>query len=245
MYRDLTQWYDLIDPRSDHADEGAVYGELLAAAARGRPGSRPTLLELGAGAGNNAWYLKSEFDCTLTDLSPGMLALSRLQNPECEHIEGDMRTLRLNRQFDAVLIHDAIVYMTSESDLADAVSTAYVHTRPGGTALFAPDATKESFTESTHLIGADDGDRSLRGIEWSWDPDPDDTEVRVEYALVTRAGGEVRSFLDRHVEGLFPVATWQRLLSSAGFDVEQVDRTVTDASGNLCTDRIFRCNRRP
>ena len=41
-----------------------------------------------------------------------MLELSRTLNPDCEHLEGDMRTLRLGRTFDAVLIHDAVMYMT-------------------------------------------------------------------------------------------------------------------------------------
>jgi len=35
-----------------------------------------------------------------------MLELSRTINPELEHLVGDMRTIRLGRTFDAVLIHD-------------------------------------------------------------------------------------------------------------------------------------------
>ena len=38
-----------------------------------------------------------------------MLAINQATNPECEHIVGDMRTLDLGRQFDVVLIHDAIM----------------------------------------------------------------------------------------------------------------------------------------
>jgi hypothetical protein len=41
-----------------------------------------------------------------------MLALSMTVNPECEHIEGDMRTLRLGHTFDAVFLHDAVMYLT-------------------------------------------------------------------------------------------------------------------------------------
>ena len=77
-------------------------------------GDARTLLELGSGGGNNASHLKTRFDCTLTDISPEMLALSRSLNPECEHLEGDMRTLRLGREFDVVFIHDAISYLTTE-----------------------------------------------------------------------------------------------------------------------------------
>ena len=89
LYGELTPWYRLLDPVADHADEAAAYA---AALARGGAASGGTLLELGAGAGGNAFFLKRQYRCTLTDISPGMLALSRALNPECEHLPGDMRT---------------------------------------------------------------------------------------------------------------------------------------------------------
>ena len=48
--------------------------------------------------------------------------------------KGDLRTLRLGRSFDAVLVHDAVMYMTSERDLRSMAVTAFQHTRPGGAA---------------------------------------------------------------------------------------------------------------
>ena len=102
------------------------------------------LLELGSGGGNNASHLKARFTCTLTDISPDMLALSQTLNPECEHLEGDMRTLRLGREFDVVFIHDAISYLTTEDDLGAAIETAAAHTRPGGLVILTPDATTEN-----------------------------------------------------------------------------------------------------
>jgi hypothetical protein len=39
---------------------------------------------------------------TLVDLSEEMLVVSRQLNPECQHHQGDMRTVRLGRTFDAV-----------------------------------------------------------------------------------------------------------------------------------------------
>jgi hypothetical protein len=86
---------------------------------------------------------------TLSDLSPNMLTVSRSLNPDCEHIPGDMRTLRLGREFDAVFVHDAIDYMTVVADLRAAVDTAYIHCRPGGVALFVPDEVKERFRPRT------------------------------------------------------------------------------------------------
>ncbi|MFL5496654.1 MAG: class I SAM-dependent methyltransferase [Gemmatimonadales bacterium] len=79
------------------------------------PDSAPaTLLELGAGGGSLAYHLKRHFRLTLTDVAPAMLAVSQALDPKCEHLLGDMRSLRLGRQFDVVLIHDAIMYAGRE-----------------------------------------------------------------------------------------------------------------------------------
>ena len=99
--------------------------------------SRPvqSVLELGSGGGNNASHLKARFALTLSDLSPQMLELSRTLNPELEHVEGDMRTLRLGRRFDAVFAHDATSYLTSAEDVRALAKTAAAHLEPGGLAL--------------------------------------------------------------------------------------------------------------
>ncbi len=179
------------------------------------------MLELGSGGGNNAAHLKAEFACTLSDVSPQMLDLSRTVNPDCEHVLGDMRTLRLGRTFDAVFVHDAVAYMATESELRDCLRTAFAHTRPGGMALFVPDYTRETFRPSTSHGGHDGSDgRSLRYLEWSTDPDPADTEYEVDYAVVLREPGhEPRVVHDHHLEGLFPEHTWLYLLEQVGFAV--------------------------
>ena len=236
LYAELASWYHLVDPPEDHADEAALFLEAFAGAV---DGPLSTLLELGSGAGNNASHLKAHVACTLTDLSEPMLALSRARNPECEHLSGDMRTLRLGRAFDAVLAHDGITYMTSEADLAAAIATAFVHTRPGGVAIFTPDNLADTFAEHAELLGGDDGEKSLRYVEWSWDPVPGDDKARAEYTLLMRQGGEVRSFHDRHETGLFRRATWSRLLEDAGFVVGSARRPIGDGE----TDEIFVCRR--
>ena len=239
LYSELTSWYRLVDPLKDHADEARSYLDGFERALGTRRGS---LLELGAGAGHNAFFLKQRYACTLTDLSPAMQALSRDVNPDCEHVVGDMRTLRLDRVFDAVFVHDAVMYLTTDADLAAAVKTAFLHTAVGGAAIFAPDFVREAFREMTETIeGQDEADegRSLRCLAWTWDPDPSDTTYVVDYAYLLREKGEVRLVHDRHVEGLFPRAVWIRLLSAAGYTVETIARPFDDD----VTDEIFLCRK--
>ncbi len=218
LYDELASWFHLLTAPADYAPEADLASRLFAENATGEV---RTVLELGSGGGNNAFHLKRRFACTLTDLSPRMLGVSRSINPECAHVEGDMRTLRLGRVFDAVYVHDAIMYMTTEADLAAAVETAFVHTRPGGVALFVPDCVRESFAENagTRRGGHDGEGRALRYLEWVRDPDPDDTVYDVDFAIMLHEDGKpVRVVHDHHVFGLFPRDTWRRLLTLGGFE---------------------------
>ena len=223
MYSDLAPWFHLLTHPSDYEDEAAFVSRVVDDVG---DGNSRTLLELGSGGGNNASHLKARFECTLTDLSPEMLALSRTLNPECEHLEGDMRTLRLGRTFDVVFIHDAISYLTTEDDLRAALETALVHVRPGGVVILNPDATTEIFKPATDHGGHDGEDgRRLRYLEWTHDVDPDGSTYAVDYLIIARGpGDEARVVHDRHTLGLFPRATWKRLIADVG--LELVDTTV-------------------
>jgi SAM-dependent methyltransferase len=216
LYDELARWWPLLSAPSEYVEEAEFYARALTEASERRP---QTLLELGSGGGNNASHMKRLFETvTLVDLSPGMLEHSRGLNPECEHVEGDMRTVRLGRQFDCVFVHDAVMYMTTEGDLRQAIQTAFEHCRPAGVALFAPDAVRETFQPGTSH-GGNDGDREgLRYLEWRYDPDPADNTYVVDYAYLLRErDGSVRAEHDRHVEGLFARDDWLRLLTEVGF----------------------------
>ncbi len=217
LYSEFASWWELLSPPEEYVEEAELYRQALRGACDPAP---RTLLELGSGGGSNAFHLKDHFRMTLVDLSPAMLEASRAVNSECEHLEGDMRSVRLGRLFDAVLIHDAICYMTTLDDLRRAVTTAFVHLRPGGAALFAPDFTREVFEPGTSHGGHDSEDgRGLRYLEWVWDPDPSDSTYIADYVYALRgADGEMTTVQDRHIEGLFSRDEWLQTLRSVGFD---------------------------
>jgi SAM-dependent methyltransferase len=214
FYGDLAPWWPLISPPAEYAEEAAFAADLLAA-----DGATSTVLELGSGGGHVASHLADRFRLTLVDLSEPMLQVSRALNPTASHHRGDMRTVRLGEQFDAVLIHDAIDYMTTEDDLRQAIETAYAHVRPGGIAVLVPDDVAESFEQRTEHGGSDAADgRAARYLEWSWDPDPADSWTITTYTFVLRdANGAVETAHETHRLGLFPRDTWLRLLTDAGF----------------------------
>jgi SAM-dependent methyltransferase len=216
LYRELASWWPLLSAPSDYAEEAAFYERTLREAC-----ARPvrTVLELGSGGGNNASFLKAAFTLTLVDRSDQMLAVSQALNSECEHVAGDMRSVRVGRAFDAVFVHDAVDYLFSEADLALAARTAFEHCRPGGAALFAPDHVRENFRESASHGGHDGEGRGLRYLEWTWDPDPHDSTYVTDYAYLLRDDRTGTTAVhDRHVHGLFGREVWLRTLSGAGFE---------------------------
>jgi SAM-dependent methyltransferase len=221
LYKDLAYLWPLVSDPADYAKEAAFWREALTD--KLGPG-RHRILELGVGGGNNLSHLTGEFEATAVDLSPGMLKHSRKLNPDVEHIVGDMRTIRLKRKFDAVIIHDAIGYMISENDLSAAIQTAAVHLEPGGIFITAPDYLKETFPgiHISHNTSKTD-DLDFAFIEYDYDSNPEDEQVEVLLIYIINSKGKLQIEHDHHVLGLFPKSTWKRLFEEAGFDFESRD----------------------
>lgn len=228
LYSELADWYPLFTPVADYAEEAAFFSELLApSAADPVPATAGplTLLEIGSGQGANASYMKERFAITLVEPSAPMRALSEALNPALEHLSGDLRSLRLDRTFDRVFIHDAIAYITSEPDLAATFATVAAHLAPGGLALIAPDYLADNFKAGWDDGGSDhpSNGTGVRFIEHVTDPDPLDQRYTVDYAIMIHDhDGSVRVEHDQHIEGLFDRATWLRLAAAAGLPAETV-----------------------
>lgn len=220
LYSSLAKWWPVMSGPHEYTEEAAVYEAQLLAV-----GSAPaeTLVEFGSGGGNNASHMKRTFRMTLVDASPEMLAVSRKLNPDCEHVLGDMRSVRLGLEFDRVFIHDAICYMTSLADLRQAMETAFVHCRPGGAALVVPDFVTETFVAKSDHGGCDGPNGGMRWVEWIHEPDPSSNTYVVDYAyLLKDPDGTIRAEHDRHVEGLFGREEWLATMRSVGFSASLV-----------------------
>ncbi|HEU4420165.1 MAG TPA: class I SAM-dependent methyltransferase [Planctomycetota bacterium] len=216
LYAELADWWPLVSPSADYADEAQVYAELLR---DGRPPEpRLRALELGSGGGHCSLHMRDGFVFTLSDVSPEMLALSHRLQPDLAHELGDMRTMRLGREFDAVFVHDAIMYMTTRADLEAACRTAFVHCRSGGVALFLPDFVRETFAPGTDHGGGDAQDRALRYLEWVHDADGH--RVPVDFVFALREQDNTRIVHDHHEWGLFSTSEWLEVLQRAGFAAE-------------------------
>lgn len=215
---DLATWWPLFSNPDEYADEA----EWILRAIDNALGRRPAdILELGSGGGNTASHLRHHARMTLVDLSHQMLEVSRRLIPDARHEQGDMRTVRLGKSFDAVLIHDAVMYMTTDDDLVAALTTARTHVAQDGAVIVLPDFVTETIESRVETGGRDATDGSLRGlryIEWTHTPTGHDTTFVRDYAILVReADGSVEVYHDQHRLGVFTRAAWREAFTQAGF----------------------------
>ena len=230
LYSELAHWWPLLSPQSDYESEGVYYGALLANALD----RFESLLELGCGSGFLVSHFPAGLRKVLVDQSAQMLDQCARANPDAELVQADLRTLQLERQFDAVLVHDALMYMTSEGDLSRAIQCAERHCRPGGVVLLLPDVVRERFEEGNTLLAGRDGEEAaVRLMEWHWDPNPEDDTFQVEFSLLVRESGQVNSVHESHTTGLFSESKWRDLIEESGLELESVEEFPGLAVGEI------------
>lgn len=108
----------------------------VAAAAKG------PILELACGTGRLTIPMAEVgAEVVGVDVAPGMIAQANAKRDRlppgdrarCEFVVGDMRTLRLGRRFDKVILaFNTILHMTRDEDLEATLRTAAEHLRPRG-----------------------------------------------------------------------------------------------------------------
>ena len=202
LYGDLAHLWPLMSP-PDHYDDEARYW--LRELRSRLPTGKRRILDLGTGGGHHLRPLTAEFDATAVDLSEAMLSHSRRLNPGVDHHVGDMRTVRLGETFDAVLVHDAISYMTTEADLQAVFATARAHLRQCGLLIVAPDDYTETFNPPRVEYRTNrNADTELTYVEYSTDLDPTDTSIETTYVFFIKRDGEFAGGGGQPHDGLVP-----------------------------------------
>ncbi|WZB71384.1 class I SAM-dependent methyltransferase [Achromobacter xylosoxidans] len=103
-------------------------------------GDAASILELASGCGNLAARLAQRADVTGVDASPEMVALATQAHgdrPGLCFVQGDMRTLRLERPFDLVMaVDNALQHACTDEALYAALGSIRAHMGPRSRALF-------------------------------------------------------------------------------------------------------------
>jgi len=133
-----------------------------------------------------------------------------------------MRTCRLGRTFDAVLMDDAISHMNSRADFVAAFRTAYDHLEAGGVLIATPDVTIETFRQNrtTSTAASRDG-LDVVFVENVYDPDATDEQYETTILYLIREHGRLRIETDHWTMGIFSLDTWRQVLLDTGFRVHE------------------------
>jgi len=131
--------YDLFYEDKDYEAECDMVEEIFGRHAGGQVN---TILDLGCGTGNHAIPLAHRgYKVTGVDRSSEMIkhAKAKLQSQtsrpqfQPQFLEGDVCSLKLDRQFDAVLMMFAVLgYQITNEDVLAALRTVHSHLRPWG-----------------------------------------------------------------------------------------------------------------
>lgn len=220
LYDDLAWIWPIISLPIDHEEETELFTRVIK---ENSLIEAKTLLHLGCSSGYSDYTFKKHFKVTGVDISNDMLKLARKLNPEVVYRYGDMRTVQLEGQFDAVVILDSITYMSTIDDLKCAFSTAYYHLREGGTFLTVVEEAPEKFKQNNTFFSIHSkNDTEIVFIENCYDPDTSDTTYESTFIILVRHKGKLEIHTDRHVCGIFPLKTWTNLLTGTGFKVKQI-----------------------
>jgi len=127
-------------------------------------------LELGCGSGHLAQLLvKMDYKMTGVDLHEEMLQIARKRLPEVEFIQQDIRNLKFDKKFAAIMAMGRMyTYMTTNTDVEQSINAIANCLNPGGIFLFdnfsAPHFIR-NFKENEEMVSEVDlGDRKIKRI---------------------------------------------------------------------------------
>lgn len=221
LYNDLSWVWPIISTTDEYIEESELFAATIKQHAR-IPVKE--ILHLGCGGGFNDYTLKKHFQVTSVDLSQSMLANAQKLNPEITYIQGDMRSTRLNKTFDAVTILDSIAYMRSPGDIRQTYQTVYHHLKPGGIFLTIIEYSPHHFPQNHTSVETKQKDNTeVVFIENNYDPDPSDTTFEATFVFLVHQNQKQEVYTDRHILGLFPLETWVNLLKETPFHVQQLE----------------------
>jgi SAM-dependent methyltransferase len=135
VFGSYARYYDLLYRDKDYTAET----DWIAGLIRRHAPHAKTILEIGSGTGLHASLLADRgFSVTGIDMSQGMRrSLDPDVGARLSFVQGDARTFRLARKFDAVIsLFHVMSYQTSNADLAAAFTSAREHVAEGGVFIF-------------------------------------------------------------------------------------------------------------
>lgn len=216
-YGELAWTEPILAPPEDCVEETEIFVNLIK---RHLPEGRGELLHLACGAGCNDFTFKRHFAVTGLDISEQMLQIARKVNPEVLYLHGDMRDFNLGRHFDVVVIPDSIDYVRTVPEIANTITAACRHLKPGGVLLVVA-KVREGFQDNNFCYTGTAEGVQITVFENNHVHEPERSSYEANLVYLIRREGRLKIYTDRHVLGLFSQREWLSVLQDAGLSVRQ------------------------
>jgi SAM-dependent methyltransferase len=207
-------YYDLLYDDREYEREAESLAGLLR---RYAPATR-SLLEFGSGTGRHARLLAAMgFAVTGVERSPRMLARA----VPGDYVQADIRTVALDRQFDAVFsLFHVMSYQTSNDDVLAVLGRAGEHLRPGGLFVFdfwyTPAVLTQGAGTRVKRVG-NDAIEVLRVAEPVLMPNLNRVDVNYRFRATDRATGRVSRAAECHPMRHFSLPELDLFARATGF----------------------------
>ena len=199
MYKQFAKYYDSIYKWKDYESESKTLRTIIKNY-KTSPGNG--LLDVACGTGNHIQFLKKYFNIIGVDLDKDMLAMAKKKSPDVKFIRGDMRTFRLNKQFDIIVcLFSAIGHLKTYANLEKTIKNFSRHLKPGGIMVIEPFVSPENYLEN-NLFADFIREPDLKLTRMSISKRKGNIAV-LDFHFLVGEKGKIRYFIDRQYLGMF------------------------------------------
>lgn len=235
VFGGYSRYYNLFYQDKDYAGEVAYLRRLL----RQHHPAAKSLLDLGCGTGRHAFLLAQQgYAVSGVDRSTEMLAVAQTQleaepqsGPAPAFHQGDIRTIRLECTFDAVVaLFHVISYQPGNDDLRQVFATVSQHLEPGGVFIFdcwyGPAVLTDRPAVRVKRL-ADEASAVTRLVEPVMHPNHNLVDLHYEVLVRDRASGEVEQIRETHRMRYLFRPEIELLLEEAGLQLVDASEWMT------------------
>lgn len=236
-------YYNLLYRDKDYRAEAEYVSGLI----RQFKPSAHALVDFGCGTGRHAVeFARLGYEVLGVDLSPQMIEIAhQVKETNVEFASGDIRNVRLNRTFDAVLsLFHVMSYQSTGNDLMLAFDTAAAHLNTGGLFIFdcwyGPGVIADP-PRVVRRVMADESIEVERLATPTHNQDDHTINVHFEVHVTERASGERFTLHEDHLMRYLFTGDVEHLAEAAGFKIigayEWLQREPLD--DNKCWNAVF------
>lgn len=224
------RYYDLLYRDKDYSAEARYVHSLIQKHAH----TPESILELGCGTGSHARFLAElGYELCGVDASTEMIERARVNLLATAPLElgklsfsvGDIRNVRLNTRFNAVIaLFHVMSYQVTNTDLSTAFATAKAHLKEGGVFIFDCWYGPAVLTErpSIRLKRVEDEALSITRIaEPVMHPNENLVDVNYRILITDKANGRVEEVQETHRMRYLFTPEIASLLSQNGFTIAE------------------------